>query len=106
MVRGDKAGALGDRDQRAEIVEEIDEEEDEDNLEQSLGECAANVELECCFGQFEEAAGRRSPVNQTDRPRDCGQLSTPMRIEPRTFFTSRRDHQHETEQRERRRRIR
>ncbi len=36
VIGGDEAGALGDGDECAEIVEEIDEEEDEDDFEQAL----------------------------------------------------------------------
>ena len=46
MVGGDEAGARGDGDERADVVEEIDEEEDEDDLEGAYVECAGNVELE------------------------------------------------------------
>ena len=46
MVGGDEAGALGDGDQGADVVEEIDEEEDEDDLEGVDVEGAADVEVE------------------------------------------------------------
>jgi hypothetical protein len=38
VVGGDEAGALGDGDQGAEVVKEVDEEEDEDDFEQALVE--------------------------------------------------------------------
>ncbi len=46
MVGGDEAGALGDGDEGADVVEEIDEEEDEDDLEGADVEGAADVEVE------------------------------------------------------------
>ena len=66
----DEAGALGDRDQGAQVVEQIDKEEDEDDFEQSLGESAANVELKC--GVL--ASSRKPPVDgvQCTSPSDPG----------------------------------
>ena len=45
VVFGDEPGALGDRDQRADVVKEIDEEEDEDDLQRIHLQRAANVEV-------------------------------------------------------------
>ncbi len=46
MVGGDETGALGDGDEGADVVEEIDEEEDEDDLEDADMERARDVEVE------------------------------------------------------------
>ena len=46
MIGGDEARALGDGNQRAEVVEEVDEAEDEDDLEQTNMDRRADVELE------------------------------------------------------------
>ena len=72
VVGGDEAGALGDGDQRAEVVEEIDEEEDEDDFEQAFVERAANVELEGGVSERVEAAVERRPVHEAQRPGDAG----------------------------------
>ena len=45
MVGGDEAGALGDGDEGADVVEEVDEEEDEDDLEDADAEGAWDVEV-------------------------------------------------------------
>ena len=46
VVFGDEAGAFGDGDEGADVVEEVDEEEDEDDLEGVHTEGAADVEME------------------------------------------------------------
>ena len=88
----------------------IHEEEDEDNFEQALVESAANIELEGGCGERVEAAGagvqwtRFAPIDRAaERMPDAVRMqngegnaqaspvmaSTPIRMEPRTFFTSR-----------------
>ena len=71
VVGRDEPGALGHGHQRAQVVEEVDKEEDEDDLEQALVERAANVELERGLGQ--RAASRRSPASSAPSaaPRRC-----------------------------------
>jgi hypothetical protein len=53
VVGGDEAGAVGDGDEGADVVEEVDEEEDEDDLEGVEVEGAADVEVEgrCADGE-------------------------------------------------------
>ena len=46
VVGRDEAGALGDCDERADVVEEVDEEEDKDDFESSDVERAKDVEVE------------------------------------------------------------
>ena len=46
VVFGDEAGALRDGDQGADVVEEVDEQEDEDDLQRVQAEGAADVEVE------------------------------------------------------------
>ena len=68
VVGGDEAGALGDGDEGAEVVEEIDEEEDEDDFEQTLAESAADVEFEGGVGEGVKASGGRGPAEEVLRP--------------------------------------
>ena len=81
----DEAGALGDGDQRADVVEEVDEEEDEDDLESAHVERAADVEVEGGGAD----GGRRSRVHAAAsapggrRCRAAVVPSTPMSMEAR-----------------------
>ncbi len=70
MVGGDEAGALGDGDQGADVVEEVDEEEDEDDLEGTNVEGAEDVEVE--GGGFDggEVVGRGLPVDLVEDDAD------------------------------------
>ena len=73
MVGGDEAGALGDGDEGADVVEEIDEEEDEDDLEYADVECAADVEVEGCGVDGGEMVGRGLPVDlMAEDAEECG----------------------------------
>ena len=63
MVGGDEVGALGDRDEGADVVEEVDEEEDEDDLEGSDVEGSTDVELEGGGGDGGEAVVDGLPVD-------------------------------------------
>src|SRR3984957_4837616 len=56
VVGRDEAGALGDGHQRAEVVKEVDEKEDEDDFEQAFVDGPFDVELECCLGEGGDAA--------------------------------------------------
>ena len=60
MVFADEPCALGHSDERADIVKEVDEEEDEDDLERVHAERAAQVEVEGrgADGHGVEGAGR------------------------------------------------
>ena len=69
----DEAGALGDGDEGAEVVKEIDEEEDEDDFEQALVERAADVELEGGASErVQAAAGVASSATRPEGP--CRQV--------------------------------
>ena len=46
VIGCDEAGTLGDSDERADVIEEIDEEEDKDDFENTPTECCADVEVE------------------------------------------------------------
>lgn len=63
MVGGDEAGALGDGDEGANVVEEIDEEKDEDDFEGSNVESAADVEVEGRSGDGGETVAHGLPVD-------------------------------------------
>ena len=63
VVGGDESGALSDRDEGADVVKEIDEEEDEDDLEGANVESAANIELKGCGSDGGEAVVHRLPVD-------------------------------------------
>ena len=60
VVVGDEPGALGDADQGADVVEEVDKEEDEDDFERVHAERAADVEMEggVADGHGVEGGGR------------------------------------------------
>src|ERR1700677_2200023 len=68
VVGRDETGALGNGDQGAKVIEQVDEKEDEDDFEQALVDGAANVELEGGGGESVEAAGGGCPVDQILRP--------------------------------------
>lgn len=56
MVGCDEACTLGDGDQRAEVVKEVNEKEDEYDFEQPFVDRAFDVELECRLGERTDAA--------------------------------------------------
>ena len=60
---GDEAGALGDGDEGADVVEEIDEEEDEDDLEDADVERAGDVEVEGGGFDRRQIVGSGLPVD-------------------------------------------
>ena len=64
VVGSDEPGAFGDGDQSAQVVEEIDEEEDEDDFEQALADGAADVELQRGLGEGADAADGGRPVHE------------------------------------------
>jgi len=94
VIGGDEAGALGDRDEGAEVIKKIDEEEDEDDFKQTLVESAANVEFEGVAARAWKppglgASGRDPPPMELEGgeyPGDSGGERTPMRMVPRTFL--------------------
>jgi hypothetical protein len=63
VVLVDEAGALGDGDEGADVVEEIDEEEDKDDLEGTDVECAGDVEVEGGDADGGEVEPLRLPVD-------------------------------------------
>src|SRR5580704_9349159 len=63
VVGGDEAGALGDGDEGADVVEEVDEEEDEDDFEGADVEGAADVEVEGSGFDGVEAVGCGMPMD-------------------------------------------
>ena len=63
MIGRDEVGALGDRDERADVVEEVDKEEDEDDLEGADVERAENVEVEGCCLDGSEIVGCGLPMD-------------------------------------------
>ena len=65
----DEPGALGNGYQRAEVVEEVHEEEDEDDLQQALVERAANVELEGVAARLTKGLRRRASSAPGPAPR-------------------------------------
>ena len=57
MIGGDEAGALGDGNQGAEVVKEIDEEEDEDDFKQPFASAPRISSLkEVCAERLNAAA--------------------------------------------------
>ena len=71
VIGGDETGALGDGDQRAEIVKEIDEEEDEDDFKQALAEwrrVMSSLKRGLQQGELKAADGGR-PVNHAQSSR-------------------------------------
>jgi hypothetical protein len=70
VVGGDEAGALGNGDKCAEVVEEIHEEENEDDLEEAFTDGAADVELKGGRCQGMNAVTCGGPMNQTHHPCD------------------------------------
>ena len=58
-----RSGALSDGDEGADVVEEIDEEEDEDDLEGANVESAANIEVEGGGSDGGEAVVHGLPVD-------------------------------------------
>lgn len=62
MVGRHKFGALGDGDEGADIVEEVDEEEDEDDFERAVVDGSADVEMEGGSTDGGEGVGSRLPV--------------------------------------------
>lgn len=63
MVGRDEAGALGDCDERADVVEEVDEEKDEDDLEGTDVERAEDVEVEGCCADCSEIVSGGLPMD-------------------------------------------
>ena len=63
MVGRDEAGALGDSDERADVVEEVDEEKDEDDLEGTDVERPEDVEVEGCGADSGEIVGGGLPMD-------------------------------------------
>ena len=63
MVGGDEAGAFGDGDESADVVEEVDEEEDEDDFEGPATESGGDVEMEGGGADGGEIVGRWLPVD-------------------------------------------
>ncbi len=60
---GDETGAVGDGDESADVVEEIDEEEDEDDFEGTDVERAGDVEVECGGFDRRQIVGCGLPVD-------------------------------------------
>jgi len=75
VVWCDEAGALGYCDEGADVVEEVDEEEDEDDLEGADVEGAADVQVEGGGADGGEIVGRGLPVDLVaeDAEESCGE---------------------------------
>ena len=72
MVGSNEPGAFGDGDQGAQVVEQVDEEEDEDDFEQALAEGPRDIEMEGGLSERADAAWRGGPVRQVQRPGEGG----------------------------------
>ena len=68
VVGCDEAGAFGDGDEGAEVVKEVDEEEDENDFKQAFVESAGDIELESGCGEGLKATGGGGPVDEGLRP--------------------------------------
>ena len=66
MVRSHEACALRHGHERADVVEEIDKEEDKDNLERVEAQRATNVEVKCRVAKREWRERHRVPVHLTE----------------------------------------
>ena len=65
-------GLLADGDQRADVVEEVDEEEDEDDLEEADVQGGGDVEFEGGGGEVAQAVGLRRPLGDAGQQSDDG----------------------------------
>ena len=77
MVFGDQAGALGDGDEGADVVEEINEEEDEDDFEEADVQGGTDIEMESGGFDGGEVVRCGLPVDlmEDDSEEGCGEDS-------------------------------
>lgn len=88
VIGFDQSSLLCDREQCAEIVEQIDEEEYEDNFKQADVESTTNIQAESGGGDAGKIVRSGMPLDEPMGHARAVVASTPMRIEPRTFHIS------------------
>lgn len=73
MILGDEVGALGDRDEGADVVEQVDEEEYEDDFKRAMTERAVDIKVEGRRRDGGEVIRLRLPMNLVkDEPKRHG----------------------------------